>query len=250
MWLSNSEPVIAAQLTATNGPVARGLFAWIARAISSLPVPLGPATSTLEAYGATRSICVRARWTQEETPTSVARATPSTVGEVTGSLALLVRGHGRRQANAGSRREMRGVSVSSFTERCKQIRSRFLVTDSRLRGELLDARGRARGSRGQIGRVSCVRSPSGRLVQHAAAEGSLDCVRSMMFDTAEARFAIAAVREAALLVRRVQAEMVTEALTKGDKSPVTVGDFAAQAVVGKRLGDGRAPRRVLRRAGR
>lgn len=58
-----------------------------------------------------------------------------------------------------------------------------------------------------------------------------------MFDTAEARFAIAAVREAATLTRRVQAEMVTDALTKGDKSPVTVGDFAAQAIVGKRLAE-------------
>ncbi|MEO0530565.1 MAG: 3'(2'),5'-bisphosphate nucleotidase [Planctomycetota bacterium] len=58
-----------------------------------------------------------------------------------------------------------------------------------------------------------------------------------MFDTPEAKFAIAAAREAALLTRRVQAEMVTDALTKGDKSPVTVGDFAAQAVVGKRLSE-------------
>lgn len=58
-----------------------------------------------------------------------------------------------------------------------------------------------------------------------------------MFDTPDAQFALAAVREAALLTRRVQAEMVTDALTKGDKSPVTVGDFAAQAVVGKRLAE-------------
>lgn len=61
-----------------------------------------------------------------------------------------------------------------------------------------------------------------------------------MFDTPEAQFAIAAVREAALLTRRVQAEMVTGALTKGDKSPVTIGDFAAQAIVGKRLADASA----------
>lgn len=52
-----------------------------------------------------------------------------------------------------------------------------------------------------------------------------------------AQFAVAAVREAAQLARRVQAEMVTDALTKGDKSPVTVGDFAAQALVAKRLSD-------------
>ncbi len=56
-----------------------------------------------------------------------------------------------------------------------------------------------------------------------------------MIDSPESRFAIAAVREASQLVRRVQAEMVTAALSKGDKSPVTVGDFAAQAVVARRL---------------
>ncbi|TWT95246.1 Inositol-1-monophosphatase [Botrimarina colliarenosi] len=61
-----------------------------------------------------------------------------------------------------------------------------------------------------------------------------------MFKTPEAKFAIDAVREAAALARRVQAEMVTDALTKGDKSPVTVGDFAAQAVVGKRLAEASA----------
>ena len=54
-------------------------------------------------------------------------------------------------------------------------------------------------------------------------------------DCSKARFAIAAVREAALLVRRVQKEMVTPAISKEDKSPVTVADFAAQALVSKRL---------------
>lgn len=51
----------------------------------------------------------------------------------------------------------------------------------------------------------------------------------------KARFAVAVVREAAQLVRRVQREMVGAALSKDDKSPVTVADFAAQALVGKRL---------------
>ena len=59
----------------------------------------------------------------------------------------------------------------------------------------------------------------------------------MPFTAPEVRFAIDAVREAGLLTRRVQGEMVTGALTKGDKSPVTVGDFAAQAVVAKRLSE-------------
>ena len=56
-------------------------------------------------------------------------------------------------------------------------------------------------------------------------------------ECSKVRFAVAAVREAALLVSRVQQEMVVDALAKDDKSPVTVADFAAQALVGKRLED-------------
>jgi 3'(2'), 5'-bisphosphate nucleotidase len=58
-----------------------------------------------------------------------------------------------------------------------------------------------------------------------------------MLDSAEATFAIEAVREASFLARRIQREMVTGALTKGDKSPVTVADFALQAVVARRLAE-------------
>jgi 3'(2'), 5'-bisphosphate nucleotidase len=57
------------------------------------------------------------------------------------------------------------------------------------------------------------------------------------FSSTEARFAVGAVREAALLVRRVQREMVTAALSKDDRSPVTVADFVAQAVVCHRLAE-------------
>ncbi|RIK74476.1 MAG: 3'(2'),5'-bisphosphate nucleotidase [Planctomycetota bacterium] len=53
----------------------------------------------------------------------------------------------------------------------------------------------------------------------------------------ETEFAVEAVREAALLVRRVQQEMVVGALAKDDKSPVTVADFSAQALVAQRLAD-------------
>ncbi len=65
---------------------------------------------------------------------------------------------------------------------------------------------------------------------------------SCPIDCSKARFAVAAVREAAQLVRRVQSEMVVGlpnkgALAKGDKSPVTVADFAAQAIVGLRLAE-------------
>ncbi len=53
--------------------------------------------------------------------------------------------------------------------------------------------------------------------------------------TPETRFAIDAVRQASLLVREIQAEMVSPALTKEDRSPVTVADFASQALVARLL---------------
>lgn len=48
-------------------------------------------------------------------------------------------------------------------------------------------------------------------------------------------FASRAVRLAALLVRRIQAELITPAIEKDDRSPVTVADFASQALVGRLL---------------
>jgi 3'(2'), 5'-bisphosphate nucleotidase len=51
----------------------------------------------------------------------------------------------------------------------------------------------------------------------------------------ETQFAIRAVREASRLVRQVQAELVSPALTKEDRSPVTVADFASQALVGRMI---------------
>jgi HAL2 family 3'(2'),5'-bisphosphate nucleotidase len=59
----------------------------------------------------------------------------------------------------------------------------------------------------------------------------------LMLDSVEAQFAIAAVREASLLARRIQREMVTGALTKDDRSPVTVADFAVQALIARRLAE-------------
>lgn len=46
------------------------------------------------------------------------------------------------------------------------------------------------------------------------------------------QFGIKAVYLAANLAMEIQGEMVSEALTKDDRSPVTVADFAAQAVIG------------------
>jgi HAL2 family 3'(2'),5'-bisphosphate nucleotidase len=58
-----------------------------------------------------------------------------------------------------------------------------------------------------------------------------------MLDSPEAQFAVVAVREAALLARRIQREMVSGSLTKDDRSPVTVADFAVQALIARRLAE-------------
>ncbi len=58
-----------------------------------------------------------------------------------------------------------------------------------------------------------------------------------MFDSyrAEVQFAMQAVREAAAVCRLVQQELVVQAVAKEDQSPVTVADFAAQAIVARGL---------------
>ncbi len=53
----------------------------------------------------------------------------------------------------------------------------------------------------------------------------------------EIRFALRAVQQASALVRQVQSEMLAEPLAKEDRSPVTVGDLASQALVAKLLSD-------------
>lgn len=53
----------------------------------------------------------------------------------------------------------------------------------------------------------------------------------MNIELPEIKFALDAVRQASLLVQAVQAEMVSPALTKDDRSPVTVADYASQALV-------------------
>lgn len=62
----------------------------------------------------------------------------------------------------------------------------------------------------------------------------------------ELKVAVAAVRDAAKVCRKVQAALVTaETLEKKDKSPVTVADFASQAVVCKALADAFGDDRVV-----
>lgn len=56
-----------------------------------------------------------------------------------------------------------------------------------------------------------------------------------MIDSTELRFAVRAVRAASRLVQDVQREMTSPAMAKEDRSPVTVGDFSAQALVARML---------------
>ena len=60
-----------------------------------------------------------------------------------------------------------------------------------------------------------------------------------MIDTSNPRVqtALHAVRQAATLMRQVQRETVISSLTKEDKSPVTVADFASQAIIGRFLSE-------------
>jgi 3'(2'), 5'-bisphosphate nucleotidase len=58
-----------------------------------------------------------------------------------------------------------------------------------------------------------------------------------MLASPEAKFAIDAVREASLLARRIQREMIGSGLTKDDRSPVTVADFAVQALLARRIAE-------------
>lgn len=54
-------------------------------------------------------------------------------------------------------------------------------------------------------------------------------------NTPEVKFALYAVRQACQVVQQVQAELVDASLTKDDRSPVTVADFASQALVARLL---------------
>ena len=55
------------------------------------------------------------------------------------------------------------------------------------------------------------------------------------FKKSEAFFALKAVREACLIAERIAAQMAHGARDKADRSPVTVADFAVQALISERL---------------
>ena len=58
---------------------------------------------------------------------------------------------------------------------------------------------------------------------------------TIQFNDPRIQLAIDAVRRASLLIRHIQAELAPQAAEKADRSPVTVADFSAQALVGMLL---------------
>ena len=58
---------------------------------------------------------------------------------------------------------------------------------------------------------------------------------TIQFNDPRIQFAIDAVRQASLLIKHIQAELAPQAAEKADRSPVTVADFSAQALVGMLL---------------
>ncbi len=67
---SSSAAGMAAQLTATKRRSARGEASWMARATSSLPVPLSPWMSTVLRCPATRVMVARSSAIGRDSPTS------------------------------------------------------------------------------------------------------------------------------------------------------------------------------------
>jgi 3'(2'), 5'-bisphosphate nucleotidase len=58
-----------------------------------------------------------------------------------------------------------------------------------------------------------------------------------IFQDSEIRFAVQVVRKASQLAKKIQMELVNTAVIKEDLSPVTVADFAVQALIAKELMD-------------
>src|SRR3989454_485308 len=117
--LSSRFSGIAAQLTATNGPDAIGPFRWIARAITSLPVPDSPCTSTVAVLGPTRAISLYTSSIAGLCPTSAycPTAWDSTSGSVTAaSGAVRTRRSARRKSSRRTGSE-RTSSTPSFSAR-------------------------------------------------------------------------------------------------------------------------------------
>ncbi len=117
---------IAPQFTATNGPPARGDWSCTARAISSLPVPDSPRTSTVTLCGATLRI-------------AAASACIGALSPIIGSAGV---GVARRMAAGGAR------AGFYLVERQRDGQEQVVARDD----EVVRAGGDHRQARGAVGR--------------------------------------------------------------------------------------------------
>ena len=110
-WLAASSSLSPAQLTATNGPSRRALSRWMARATSSLPVPVSPRISTVASTRATSR-------DQRDRPAASARCCPTRSWKLPCSA---------------SRRRRSCTSETSWTKRMRRAGSRGIVLAPRSR---------------------------------------------------------------------------------------------------------------------
>ena len=99
--LSNKASGMAAQLTTTNGRAARAPQAWIARAISSFPVPLSPRISAEASEHATRRARANNSWSFRDPPTMVSSHRPGDLSGAPGVGCSAPGGAHRRAARDG-----------------------------------------------------------------------------------------------------------------------------------------------------
>ena len=101
---------IAPQLSAMNGPPARGERAWIASAVTSLPVPLSPVTNTGAREGAMRPICSNTSRMAFDAPMKPSKP-PSSSGRAGAGVAVLA----GFLASNWARRRTRSAGANGFT---------------------------------------------------------------------------------------------------------------------------------------
>ena len=104
--LSSSVSGSDAQLTATNGPLARTLVAWLARARAVLPVPVSPTRSTGVEASATRLATSKT--------SRMAGLAATRVPRPTRSLSVARRDLASRRTRASSRARSRKSASSSI----------------------------------------------------------------------------------------------------------------------------------------
>ena len=177
---SRSDP--RAQSTTTNGPLRRGDWAWIARAIPSRPVPGSPASSSAPRRPATRSTCSSSSIIARDAATigrslaARARSSSSSCGAPAqpGALARAA----QREQHGRGRRGRREHLAPAARDRLGRERVERLVARSSRSGRPAaagSARPRARSPRGYGHAPVAQHEVEARASSAASAAGALGC---------------------------------------------------------------------------